>query len=133
MLVGERAKAARWPSLGGLGLASNLTGVVVAVGAVLPVVNLPVGLHGDPVRWLAPVVVGAAGAALAGFSVAYGHWAVICRVGSRPATGAALLAAALAGSAVALLVLPESVGPQVSRGRVRQKRHGDPQEAGCLV
>ncbi|MFQ5491253.1 MAG: hypothetical protein ACE5GE_11065, partial [Phycisphaerae bacterium] len=118
LLFGERTKAARWPSLGGLGLAATLTGVVVAAGAALPIVHLSAGFDGDSPAWLASLGVGAAGAALGGFSFAYGHLAVICRVGSRPATGAALLATALAGCAVALLALPDD-GPGQRGGFVQ--------------
>ena len=87
LVVCERSKRSRSPSIGGLGLACVLSGVGVAAAAALPACWSSAGSAGPELDWV-PVAAGSVAAVLMGYTAAYGQLAVLCRVGSRAASGA---------------------------------------------
>jgi hypothetical protein len=104
VIVCERSGAARSHSAGGLGVAGVAAGVSVALAAVLAAMRVGGGSGGVALQSV--VLSAGAGAGFAmGFALAYGHLAILRRVGHRVAGNASLLAMTFTGWAVAVFAV----------------------------
>jgi hypothetical protein len=107
VVVCDLTKASRLHSAGGFGVASVVAGVGLAASCSIPAVWLTDGSRVE-VPALMPLLGGGLSAVIMGYVLAYGHRTVLCRAGSRAASGAALLALSLAAAAVVVLLIGQS-------------------------
>jgi hypothetical protein len=95
IVVCERSGKSRSYSGGGLGVACAAGGVGVAVAISAPALGYAVPAEA-PASWLALLSACTVAGFSTGFALAYGHLAVLCRLGSQATGGAGLLSATLA-------------------------------------
>ncbi len=95
MILGLAVNAGRSPTTGSLGLACTLAGLAVAVGITIPAIGLgsPITVDRATVGFFAW---GCFSSLVLGYALAYGQTTVLCRAGSKAATGTALLSLTLA-------------------------------------